>query len=170
LHTALIRELERQRARWESTLEDQRRSAMPGDHYGILYQGLIGLGSFEDGSDLPFIRDLAQWAVKYRFKQVDDAALIAFGKVPDKANLPIIAAIWREFSERPWPGNEIKPYDVMKALNSHRYLETIPLMAQFVNVGFAQDMARDFLVQMTGVDLGGDTARWLQWYESHRAD
>jgi hypothetical protein len=58
----------------------------------------------------------------------------------------------------------------MKALDAHRFPEAIPLMVQFVNVGFAQDLARRFLVEMTGTDFGGDTKAWLEWYDSHKRE
>jgi len=193
LHTALIRELKEQEAAWEALLRRRgsfatfaqvsppdriRDYGRPPRHtdadrtddiYGVLYQGFIGLGNFADPDDLPFIRESAVWAVKYRFKQLDDAALEAFGKMPDKDNLPVIQAIWNQYSLRPFVGNELKPYDVMKALEPHRYPETIPLMAQFVNAGFGQQLARKFLVKMTGVDFDGDTKMWLGWYESHKS-
>ena len=192
LHAALINELKRQMAAWEDLLRRRGGSATwdevspPGrmhyavrrpqdanadeadDIYGVLFHGFIGLSSFNDRSDLPFIRESALWAVRYRFKQVDDAALGAFGLLPDKDNLPVIQAIWEEFSKRPSQGNELQPFAVMSALNSHRFPEAIPLMAQFVNAGFAQDIARRFLVDMTGVDLGGDTSAWLRYYGSHK--
>jgi hypothetical protein len=41
-------------------------------------------------------------------------------------------------------------------------------MARFVNSGFMQEEARQFLVEMTGVDLGGDERRWIDWYESNK--
>lgn len=191
LHTALINELKRQMAAWDDLLRrrggsaagdevspPRRTRSSPGNPqmeadeangiHGVLFQGFIGLSSFNDRSDLPFIRESALWAVRYRFKQVDDAALGAFGLLPDKDNLPVIQAIWEEFSKRPDRGNELQPFAVMSALNSHRFPETIPLMAQFVNAGFAQDIARRFLVDMTGVDFGGDTSAWLRYYESHK--
>ena len=138
------------------------------DLYGVLYNGFVALAGFRDRADLRFIRESATWALKYRFKQVDDAVLGAFQDMPDKENLPIIKAIWEEYSQRPFAGNELHPFDLMKALDAHRYMETIPLMALFVNVGFGQDIARRFLVQMTGVDFAGDTKAWTEWYEAHR--
>ena len=94
----------------------------------------------------------------------------AFGKMPDKANLPIIAAIWKEYSEKAWVGNELRPFEVMQALKTHKYPEAIPLMAQFADVGFAQDIAHDFLVEMSGVDFGRDVGKWVDWYRSHKSE
>jgi hypothetical protein len=42
-------------------------------------------------------------------------------------------------------------------------------MAEFVNVGLAQDLARRFLLEITGTDFGGDTKAWLEWYESNKS-
>jgi hypothetical protein len=106
--------------------------------------------------------------IQRRFKQLDDAALEAFGAMPERENLPSIEGIWGEYSRRPFVGNALQPYNVIKALNVHRYPEAIPMMAQFVSVGFAQDMARGFLVEMTGENFEGDTAAWINWYNTHR--
>jgi hypothetical protein len=43
-------------------------------------------------------------------------------------------------------------------------------MAGFVNAGFMQDAARQFLAEMTGIDLGGDERGWIKWYESHKRE
>jgi len=43
-------------------------------------------------------------------------------------------------------------------------------MARFVNSGFMQESARQFLVEMTGIDFGGDERRWLDWYESRKRE
>lgn len=56
----------------------------------------------------------------------------------------------------------------MKTLAVHRFPEAIPLMAPFVNADFAQDIARTFLVEMTGVDFGGNSSLWLNWYRSNK--
>jgi hypothetical protein len=97
--------------------------------------------------------------------------LKAFAGMPDKANLPVIQSIWNEDSRRPFVGNELHHFfDIIQTLNAHRFPETIPLMAQFVKSGFMQEIAREFLVQIIGVDLGDDSKRWLEWYESHRRE
>ncbi len=190
LHSVLLRELERQQAAWQALLDRRGKFATyeevnpPGRaHYyprrqrdaeadeasdigGVLYSGLAGLKDFRDRSDLPFVREVARWAVKYRFKQVGDAALEIFGSMPDRTNLAVIQTLWVTFSTNPREDS----YEVMKALAAHRYPETIPLMVQFVNVSFASELARQFLVEMTGVDFGGDTGGWLRWYESHKGE
>jgi len=185
LHDQLLSELKKQEEAWEALL--RRRSAVatydeldpPGrihyyprrtedaepdeasDIYGVLYYGLTALGGFHDRNDLPFIREAALWGVKYRFKQLDDAALEAFAGMPDKANLPVIQSIWSEYSRRPFVGNELHDFDIIRTLNTHKFPEAIPLMAQFVNSGFMQEATRLFLVQITGVDLGSDSKRWI---------
>lgn len=194
MHVALITDLHNQKASWERLIarrgsfatydqvsppermhynprrpEDAEMDAAD-DIYGILYYGFEGLGDFRDRDDLPLIRESAEWGLKYGFKQLDDAALGAFGKMPDKANLPIIAAIWKEYSEKAWVGNELRPFEVMQALKTHKYPEAIPLMAQFADVGFAQDIAHDFLVEMSGVDFGRDVGKWVDWYRSHKSE
>lgn len=137
---------------------------------GVLYQGFKGLAGFRDRSDMPFIREAALWGLKYRFKQLDDAAIEAFAEMPDKENLGIIAAIWHGYSSKPFVGNELHHSDIIRTLSTHRFPETIPLMARFVNSGFMQEAARQFLVEMTGIDFGGDERRWLDWYESRKRE
>jgi hypothetical protein len=190
LHVALISELKGQKAAWEKLLNRRGEFAGYGavdpperahysvrrpqdaeadeaeDIYGVLFYGFEGLAGFRDRNDLPFIRESALWGVKYRFKQLDDAALGALREMPDQANIPVIEAIWKEYSKKPWIGNELAPFDVMLTLKAHRFPEAIPLMAQFVNVGFAQEMAQQFLRDITGLDLGNDTNAWLEWYKS----
>ena len=41
-------------------------------------------------------------------------------------------------------------------------------MAQFVNVKFAPELARGFLVALTGENFGADSTAWLAWYESNK--
>ena len=194
LHDALIRELKMQQGLWEEVLHRRKGFAAydeidrPGRmHYnprrtqdadvdeaadinGVLYYGFTGLGGFHDRNDLPFFREAALWGIKYRFKQLDDAALAAFAEMPDRANLAIIESIWTEYSTRPFVGNELHSFDIIRTLNTHRFPETIPLMAQFVKSGFMEDVAREFLVQITGTDLGSDSESWIVWYESHKRE
>jgi hypothetical protein len=177
LHVELIDELKRQQTAWEVLLRRRRTFATydevdpPGrmryyprrtedaepeeasDIYGVLYQGFTGLAGFRDRNDLPFIREAALWGLKYRFKQLDDAALGAFAEMPAKDNLAVIEAIWNGYSTKPVVGNELYHFEIIQTLVTHKFPETIPLMAQFVNSGFMQEMARQFLVQITGVDL-----------------
>jgi hypothetical protein len=166
LHETLLLELKMQLAAWE---EVNRRGGPAAEYVdGVLYLGLAGLGSFHDRSDLPFIRETAVWAVRHRLKSVGESALNAFQEMPDKANLPVIEAIWNEHASKAMDGYELDPTDVVRCLETHRFPETIPLMAQFVNLDFEGQIAQDFLVSVTCVDFGADKRGWLTWYESHK--
>jgi len=133
--------------------------------YGELYYGLAGLASFKDRADLPFVRELALWAVAHRFKQTCDAALTAFRIMPDVANLPVINAIWHEFSARQFPGNELISPDVVRALQTHVYPEAVPLLADFLKDEQAKGEARAALAQIVGQDLGQNPDDWMNWYK-----
>ncbi|MEX1228929.1 MAG: hypothetical protein WEB58_01740 [Planctomycetaceae bacterium] len=137
--------------------------------WGELYYGLAGLASFHDRNDLPFIRELALWAVDHRFKQTCDAALVAFRDMPDKQNLPVIAAIWQEFSARPYQGNALSPSDVTRSLRTHKYPETVPVLVQLLNNETAGNEAKAFLTEIVGEDLGDNPATWLKWYEAQNS-
>jgi len=138
------------------------------DIWGELYYGLTGLAGFRDKTDLPFVRELALWAVDRRFKQTCDAALGAFGDMPERANLPVIEAIWKEFSARPYEGNPLSPFAVTRALRTHRFPETVPILAQLLGNEDAGGEARRFLAEIVGEDLGEDPTAWLDWHESHK--
>ena len=157
-----------QRTRYNPRRPEDFEADQADDIYGEMYSGLSGLAKFEDRGDLQLIRETARWALKYRFKQVDDAALDAFRRMPARENVAIIQAIWEEYSKRAYRGNELQSYEVMHALETHQYPEAIPIMAQFVNVSFANDIARRFLVRMTGVDHGGDQGAWLRWWAANK--
>jgi hypothetical protein len=133
LHDELIRELKRQQTAWEALL--RRRGAFatydevdpPGPmHYyprrtedaepdeaseinGVLYQGFTGLAGFRDRNDLPLIREAALWGLKYRFKQLDDAALGAFAEMPKRVNLPVIQSILERVFEQAVRGQRATP-------------------------------------------------------------
>lgn len=180
LHQFLIAHLRREQKLYEDFLKTHDKSliddwdTLPGnvqDIYGELYYGLGGLARFQDPTDLPLIRELALWAVKYRFKQTDDAALDAFRDMPEKANLPIIDAIWKEFSIHQHQGNEMLALDVTRALHTHRFPETVPVLAQFLddkNKDFAAE-AQSFLRELVGKDLGPNPKPWLDWYQAQQA-
>jgi hypothetical protein len=138
------------------------------DMWGELYYGLAGLASFRDKKDLPFVRQLALWAVDRRFKQTCDAALGAFANMPESANLPVIDAIWEEFSTRPYQGNALSPFDVTRSLRAHRFPETVPILAKLLSDEKAGNEARTFLSEIVGEDLGKDPNVWLEWYELHK--
>jgi hypothetical protein len=132
--------------------------------HGELYYGLGGLVDFKDRADLPYIRSLALWAVDYRFKQVCDAALDGFHDMPDRENLPVIEAIMNEFWTRPWVGNELSPSDVMRALETHRMPEAVPLLARLLPDKERNREAREVLQEIVGKDLGPTAEPWLAWH------
>jgi hypothetical protein len=186
LHSVLIDELNAKKSEWEELLNRLSRFRTYDDFVksyegkpldsdgkqaseisGELYYGLAGLAKFNNANDLQFIRDLALWGVKNRFKQLDEAAIGAFGQMPDRLNLPVIATIWREYPRTPPGIAGLQPYDFIRALRTHRFPEAIPLMAEFVGSGFEQEVAQEFLRDLTGVNLGDSTERWLTWYRSH---
>jgi len=138
--------------------------------YGELYYGLAGLGSFKDRNDLPFVRELALWAVGYRFKQTCDAALTAFRDMPDEANLPVINAIWREFSARQKTGDNMSSIDVVRTLKTHVYPAAVPLLVSFLKDAHAGSEARGALAQIVGQNLGANPDDWLNWYRVHMAE
>ncbi len=82
---------------------------------GCLYYGLAGLVKYKNRDDLPYIRELTAWAVKYRFKDTCDAALNGFKNMPDRENLPLINAAWREFSRHPYEGDPLLAIVVSRA-------------------------------------------------------
>ena len=180
LHTFLIGHLKQQRQIYETFLrkhgfdskgliEDWNK--VPSEIknvYGELYYGLAGLASFRDRKDLEFIRELALWAADHRFKQTCDAALGAFRNMPDKANLPVIDSIWKEFSTKPYKGNALSPFDVTRALRSHKFPDTVPVLAQLLGNDKAGNEARAFLTEIVGEDFGSDMNAWMKWYEANK--
>jgi hypothetical protein len=143
---------------WNNTPEEIK------EIYGELYYGLGGLASFKDRTDLPFVRELALWAVSRRFKQTCDAALDAFRTMPDEANLPVINAIWREFSAHQFPGNEMNSLDVVRTLKTHVYPAAVPLLVGFLKDTHTGSEAREALAQIVGQNLGQNPDDWLNWY------
>ena len=176
LHRALLRHLAGQQRKYETYLaargpDEKKRiddwdnaPRVTTDIYGELYYGLEGLADFQDRNDLPFIRHLARWGVKYRFKQVGDAALHAFQTMPERANVPVIAAIWNEFSARPMHGNELMVSDVTRSLGAHHFAETVPILASFLNHPNrdAAHEAHTFLILIVGSDRGKTPQAWLK--------
>lgn len=147
-------------ARWNTMPENGK------DIYGDIYYGLAGLASFQRRDDLPMIRDIARWAVKYGLEQTCEAALDAFRTMPDKDNLPVISLIWKKFPLGSGKGDEIFHVDVIRTLCTHKYEQTIPLLAPFVTDGFAGAEAQAALVEIVGRDLGRKPQPWLDWYKT----
>lgn len=145
-------------ARWNTLPEHVK------DTIGDIYYGLAGLASFQRRDDLPLIREIARWAVKYRLEQTSEAALDAFRTMPDEENLPVIALIWKTFPLGSGEGDEIFHVDVIEALCAHKYPQTVPLLAPFVTDDFAGAEAEAALSEIVGRDLGKQPQRWLDWY------
>jgi len=145
--------------RW-NTIPDSVR-----DIYGDIYYGLAGLASFQRRDDLPEIREISRWAVKYGLEQTCEAALDAFRTMPDKDNLPVISLIWKKFPLGSGKGDEIFHVDVIQTLCAHKYVQTVPLLAPFVTDGFAGAEAQSALTAIVGQDLGEKPEPWLAWYK-----
>ena len=137
--------------------------------WGCLYYGLAGLVSFKNRDDLPYIRELTAWAIKYRFKQTCDAALKGFQTMPDKANLPLIDAIWKEFSRRPYEGNTLNEHDVAWALYAHRYPEAVPILAPLLEYDSVRLEVHHNLKKIVGQNLGDRPQAWLDWWYKQRS-
>jgi hypothetical protein len=134
------------------------------DIYGEIYYGLAGLASFQRRDDLPVIREIARWAVKYGLEQTCEAALAAFRTMPDKDNLAVISLIWERFPMGSGEGDEVFHVDVIRALCAHKYVQTVPLLAPFVTDGFAGAEVQAALTAIVGQDLGEKPEPWLAWY------
>jgi hypothetical protein len=114
------------------------------------------------------IREVARWAVDHGLEQTCEAALGAFRNMPDKANLAVIDAIWKEFAPRQVEGMYSVRYDLIRSLETHLYPETIPLLAPFVVDRFAGNEVNDALSKIVGRDLGRDPDAWLDWYAARK--
>jgi hypothetical protein len=135
------------------------------DIYGDIYYGLAGLASFQRRDDLPMIRDIARWAVKYGLEQTCEAALEAFRTMSDRANLPVISLIWRKFPLGRGEGDEVFHVDFIHTLCAHKFAQTVPLLAPFVTDRFAGADAQVALSEIVGRDLGETPQPWLDWYK-----
>ena len=111
LHEKLINDLTRDREAWEAFVlrsgwnpkdVSSHWNGLPEsakDLYGEVYYGLAGIASFKARRDLPLIQTVGLWAVAYHLEQPSEVALRALKEMPDSANLPVIAAIEKEFPE-----------------------------------------------------------------------
>jgi hypothetical protein len=133
------------------------------DSAGDIYYGVAGLASFRRRDDLPLIREIAAWAVKYEQQKTCEAALDAFRAMPDEENLDVISIISKKFRAN---GGEIFPIDVMEALETHKYVRTVPLLAPFVSAGGWGVQAEATLTEIVGKDLGPKPGPWLVWYKN----
>jgi hypothetical protein len=137
------------------------------DSTGNIYHGIAGLASFQRREDLPLIREIARWAVKYGQFPTCEGALDAFRTMPDEDNVAVIALIWQKFR-----GNrdEIFPVEMIEALSTHKYVQTIPLLAPLINYGAWGADAEAALTEIVGRDLGQKPGPWLVWYKTRSAE
>lgn len=178
LHQTLTNHIKAQQQLYESSVSTYKlndHDALAGwntmpdsvkDSYGDIYYGLAGLASYQRREDLPVIREIARWAVKYRLEQTCEAALDAFRTIPDKDNLPLISMIWKKFPLGSGRGDEIFHVDVIRTLCAHKYVQTVPLLAPFVTDSFAGAEAQAALSEIVGHDLGEKPEPWLAWYKT----
>jgi hypothetical protein len=144
-------------------------NTMPGaaqNAAGEIYYGLGGLASFHDPNDLPFLRATALWSAEHHLEQAADAAVHAFRDMPDRANLPQIDRILKEFLPGRKPGLWSIDWDAERALCQHKYAETVPLLAPFtadVTSQLAAE-AESCLAEIVGRDLGRSPSAWIDWY------
>ena len=136
------------------------------DSTGNVSYGLAGLASYHRQDDLPLIREIARWGVKFGQQQTSEAALRAFKMMPDQDNLPVIALIARKFRNS---GDETFPIEVMWSLCAHKYVQTIPQLAPFVSYGYFGAEAEAALTEIVGRDLGDEPRPWLVWYKTRTA-
>jgi hypothetical protein len=133
---------------------------------GDIYYGLAGLASFRRRDDLPLLREIARWAVKYHLEQTCEAAIDAFRTMPAEDNLPVISLIWREFPSGSGEGDEVFHIDVIRALCAHKYPQTVPLLTSFLGDDFAGGEVQAALIEIVGRDMGPTPHLWLDWYEA----
>lgn len=143
---------------WNSMPENVKETT------GEIYCGLAGLARFCDRNDLPFVRATALWSAQYHREQTAEAAVEAFRDMPDRANLPAIEKILEEFLPGRKPGMWSVDWEAERALCTHNYPETIPLLAQFVSDDRMASEAEHCLQQIVGRDLGRNPKAWIDWY------
>jgi hypothetical protein len=143
-------------------------NAIPGSaiEAGEMYYGLAGLARYRDRSDLPFLRTATLWAAQYHMEQVASAGVLAFGEMPDRANLPAIESVLREFLPERVPRMGTLDFETERVLCRHKYPETVPLLALFLGDDSKQlaSEAESCLTEIAGKDLGKDQNAWFEWY------
>lgn len=183
LHLAVLQYMKKRQQDYEDFLIQHKiTDKMYFDHWDKLPEkvkdissdisyGLNGLAGNRDRHDLPYIHGLALWAVKHRFIYTCKAAFYAFRMMPDKANLPIISTIWKEFSTHQNPDRKIAPWDMFEVLQDYKFPETVPLLTQFLTSKDRDDasQAETSLREIVGKDLGKSPKPWLDWYKKQEA-
>jgi hypothetical protein len=150
------------RENWNSMPKDVR--SLYGDIPGLLY----GLRSIGDRADLPLFRGAAAHALKFGPEQALIQALGAFREMPDKENLATIAVIWKSSESGGSEDREMVQHDVIGALCTHNYPETVPLLAPFITHPYAAPEVEDALSRIVGTDLGRTLQPWLEWYQAYQ--
>ena len=120
------------------------------DVYRDIYDGVAGLASLKRRDDLPMIREIAVWAVKYRLEQTCEAVIGAFRALPDGANLPVISLIEEKFPLG--HGRAVLHVDIIRSLCAHKFPQTVPLLAPFVQDNFAGHEVEASLSEIVGQD------------------
>lgn len=181
LHSALLRHLQIEQNLWDDYVKahgaDPRSS-------NALYLGspeavrdadsdmaytIKGVGNYRDRADPPVIRRLALWAAQRDLSGICSYALGTFRDMPEPANLPVIAALWKESQVHPEYFNDTYHYDVGGALITHRFREAIPQLVEFLDSGFVwSNQVHESLTAIVGRDLGYDPKAWLEWYSRPR--
>jgi hypothetical protein len=139
---------------------------------GHVYYGAAGLAKFHSTDDLPLLRQIGLWGIKYGMYQPSEAALDAFRSMPDEANLAVIAQIRERFKRGAFGVGTDEPDGLLKvetlqALQTHIYVQSIPQLVPFLKYGGFGEEAEDALTKIVGRDLGQKPGPWLAWYEAH---
>ena len=95
---------------------------------GNINYGIAGLASFQRRDDLPLIREIARWAVKYGQYQTCKGALDAFRTMPDEDNVAVISLIWEKYGGN---DDETFPVQMIETLRTHEYVETVLACATY---------------------------------------
>lgn len=139
---------------------------------GKLSCGLEGLRRYKINADLPYIRDLAMWAINIQSISICIKALDAFREMPDKENVPVIEAILQGFSREAilqvCSSEEGMIMTAFPALELHLYPESIPLLVRHLNHEFWGRSMKEALRKIVGKNLGKEPEAWLNWYKTHK--
>lgn len=122
--------------------------------------GLEGLASFKDVKDLAFIRGVALSAVRRHYSRSCYSALAAFSDMPDRANLAVIEEIHRVKVDQ---SEMVARVMIVRTLATHKYPETIPLLAPFLDDKTVAAETERALAGIVGRDLGPLKEVWLDW-------
>jgi hypothetical protein len=125
--------------------------------------GIDGLSGFKDTRDLPYIRSVALAAVRRHYSRTCYAALAAFSQMPDKSNLTVIEEIRRAKVDQ---SEMVAGVMIVRTLATHKYPETIPLLAPFLDDKAIAEETERAMTGVTGKDLGPMKQSWLDWFKA----